>query len=163
MSSDSVFRGWQLFCVVLVTFPPSKNLEAYVGSFIQERITTNRDDPGRIDIMAKYCLGRLAAIAKRGPRGKAPTYAEIETASVNHSCNDTIVDHVLTSPYRTQRSILPHLAHRSTLSINCSNVHIQTLKSRLYCHSSPMESSPLEGCRLKASGAFLVTTTPCPN
>lgn len=83
MSSDSVFRGWQLFCVVLVTFPPSKNLEAYVGSFIQERITTNRDDPGRIDIMAKYCLGRLAAIAKRGPRGKAPTYAEIETASVN--------------------------------------------------------------------------------
>jgi len=68
-----------------VTFPPSKNLEAYVGSFIQERITTNRDDPGRIDIMAKYCLGRLAAIAKRGPRGKAPTYAEIETASVNNA------------------------------------------------------------------------------
>lgn len=53
-----------------------------MGSFIQERITTKRDDPGRIDVMAKYCLGRLGAIAKKGPRGKAPTFVEIETASV---------------------------------------------------------------------------------
>ncbi|KAF8309423.1 hypothetical protein DL93DRAFT_2085697 [Clavulina sp. PMI_390] len=79
--ADSIFRGWQLFCVILVTFPPSKNLEGYVGTFIQERITTKRDDPGRIDVMAKYCLQRLGAIAKKGPRGKPPTLAEIETAS----------------------------------------------------------------------------------
>lgn len=72
-----------MFCVILVTFPPSKNLEAYAGSFIQERITTQRDHPDRIDVMAKYCLGRLSAIAKKGPKGKAPTYAEIETASVS--------------------------------------------------------------------------------
>jgi Rho GTPase-activating protein 39 len=32
--------------------------------------------------MAKYCLRRLAFISKKGPRGKPPTAAEIETALV---------------------------------------------------------------------------------
>ena len=35
--------------------------------------------------MAKYCLRRLVTISKKGPRGKPPMIAEIETASV---CKD---------------------------------------------------------------------------
>jgi hypothetical protein len=74
-----MFKGMQLFCVLLITFPPSKNFETYLHSYMQQK-TTHQE--GRVDVMAKYCLRRLAVIAKKGPRGKPPTIAEIETASV---------------------------------------------------------------------------------
>jgi hypothetical protein len=46
---------------------------------MQQRTTQQE---GRVDVMAKYGLRRLSVIAKKGPRGKPPTLAEIETASV---------------------------------------------------------------------------------
>ncbi|KAG6812536.1 hypothetical protein H0H92_002305 [Tricholoma furcatifolium] len=78
-STESVFKGWQLLCVVLITFPPSKNFETYLSSFLQQHTSHHE---GRVDVMAKYCLRRLGHISKKGPRGKAPTLAEIETASI---------------------------------------------------------------------------------
>jgi hypothetical protein len=66
-------------CVLLVTFPPSKNFEPYLRAFLSQRTGITE---GRVDVLAKHCLKRLAAIAKKGPRGKPPTLAEIETASV---------------------------------------------------------------------------------
>lgn len=66
--------------MLVVTFPPSKNFEPTLRSFIQQN---KGQTEGRVDIMAKYCLQRLSIISKRGPRGKAPTIAEIETASVS--------------------------------------------------------------------------------
>jgi hypothetical protein len=69
----------------LITFPPSKNFEAYLQAFIQKHTTQQE---GRVDIMAKHCLRRLVTISKKGPRGKPPTIAEIETASV---CGDLLV------------------------------------------------------------------------
>ncbi|KAG6920068.1 hypothetical protein DXG01_010136 [Tephrocybe rancida] len=77
-STESVFKGWQLLCVALITFPPSKNFETYLSSFLQQHTTQHE---GRVDVMAKYCLRRLSYISKKGPRGKPPTLAEIETAS----------------------------------------------------------------------------------
>src|SRR6266404_1222515 len=76
---ESIFRGWQLLCVLLVNFPPSKNFEPYLHAFLSQHkgIAQNR-----IDVLAKHCLKRLAAISKKGPRGKPPSLAEIETASV---------------------------------------------------------------------------------
>jgi hypothetical protein len=73
-----VFKGWQLLCVLLVTFPPSKNLEVSLRSFMRERTTQKT---GRIDVMARYCIGKLSVIAKKGPRGKPLTPQEIEIAS----------------------------------------------------------------------------------
>lgn len=35
-----------------------------------------------MDVMAKYCMRRLAYISRKGPRGKPPTLPEIEAASV---------------------------------------------------------------------------------
>ncbi|THV06714.1 hypothetical protein K435DRAFT_773060 [Dendrothele bispora CBS 962.96] len=75
---ESVFKGWQLLCVLLITFPPSKNFETYLRSFIQQHISKQE---GRVDVMAKYCLKRLGFISRKGPRGKPPTIQEIETAS----------------------------------------------------------------------------------
>ena len=76
---ESVFKGWQLLCVLLVTFPPSKDFETYLRSYLQ-RATMQHE--GRVDVMAKYCLRRLAYISRKAPRGKPPTPVEIETASV---------------------------------------------------------------------------------
>lgn len=76
---ESIFKGWQFLCVLLITFPPSKNFEAYLRTFIHQRTSQSE---GRVDVMAKYCLRRLVHISKKGPRGKAPTPLEIETASV---------------------------------------------------------------------------------
>ncbi|KAG9316206.1 hypothetical protein JVU11DRAFT_2232 [Chiua virens] len=75
---ESVFKGWQMLCVLLIAFPPSKNFETYLRSFILQRISQSE---GRVDVIAKHCLRRLTAISKKGPRGKPPSVAEIETAS----------------------------------------------------------------------------------
>ncbi|KAG8863335.1 hypothetical protein FRB96_008827 [Tulasnella sp. 330] len=75
---ESIFHGWQLMCVLLTTFPPSKNLEAYARKFMQEHLN---DTEGRVDIMAKYCVSRLSVISKKGPKGKSPTVQEIEAAA----------------------------------------------------------------------------------
>lgn len=70
-------------CVLLVTFPPSKNFETSLRAFMQQATSQHE---GRVDIMAKYCLRRLSYISKKGPRGKPPSVAEIETASVSSDC-----------------------------------------------------------------------------
>ena len=68
-----------MLCVLLITFPPSKDFETYLQAFIQ---THTSHQEGRVDVMAKHCLRRLSSISKKGPRGKPPSVAEIETASV---------------------------------------------------------------------------------
>ncbi|KAF9230664.1 hypothetical protein BU15DRAFT_83336 [Melanogaster broomeanus] len=75
---ESVFKGWQMLCVLLIAFPPSKNFETYLRSFMVQRTSQSE---GRVDVMAKHCLRRLSVISKKGPRGKPPSMAEIETAS----------------------------------------------------------------------------------
>lgn len=77
-SAESVFKGWQMLCVLLTSFPPSKNFETYLRSFVHQHVSQSE---GRVDVIAKYCLRRLAVISKRGPRGKPPSVAEIETAA----------------------------------------------------------------------------------
>lgn len=77
---ESTFKGWQLLCVLLITFPPSKNLEEYLRKFILDRCGADHSK-GRINILAKYALNRLIVISRKGPRGKPPTLAEITSAS----------------------------------------------------------------------------------
>ncbi|KAF7362103.1 Rho GTPase-activating protein 39 isoform 2 [Mycena venus] len=100
---ESVFRGWQLLCVLLITFPPSKNFETYLRSFIQQH-TTHQE--GRVDVIAKYCVKRLAFIAKKGPRGRPPTAAEIETAS-DAAFNPSTFGESLDAIFRLQERTYP--------------------------------------------------------
>lgn len=102
---ESIFRGWQLLCVLVVTFPPSKNFEPTLRSFIQQN---KGQTEGRVDIMAKYCYQRLSIIAKKGPRGKAPTVAEIETAS-DAAFNPSTFGESLDAILRLQERTYPHL------------------------------------------------------
>ncbi|KLO06857.1 Rho GTPase activation protein [Schizopora paradoxa] len=102
---ESLFRGWQLLCVLLVTFPPSKNFEHYLRSFIQQHIVQTE---GRVDIMAKYCLQRLSIIARKGPRGKPPTTGEIATAS-DAAFNPSTFGESLDAVIRLQERTYSHL------------------------------------------------------
>ncbi|KAI9068405.1 hypothetical protein FKP32DRAFT_1561869 [Trametes sanguinea] len=102
-SKESTFKGWQLLCVLLVTFPPSKDFETSLRSYIQQ---ATHQQEGRIDVMAKYCLRRLAYISKKGPRGKPPTTAEIETAS-DAAFNPSIFGETLDTVFRLQERNYP--------------------------------------------------------
>jgi hypothetical protein len=76
---EGTFRGRQFLCVLLVTFLQSKNFRPCILAFLSQRTNITK---GRVDVLAKHCLKRLATIAKKGSRGKPPTLAEIEIASV---------------------------------------------------------------------------------
>ncbi|KAH9945657.1 hypothetical protein B0H21DRAFT_744108 [Amylocystis lapponica] len=102
-NAESTFKGWQLLCVLLVTFPPSKNFETSLRSYMQQ--ATSQQE-GRVDVMAKYCLRRLAYISKKGPRGKPPSIAEIETAS-DAAFHPSIFGESLDGIFRLQERTYP--------------------------------------------------------
>ncbi|KAL6310302.1 hypothetical protein BKA93DRAFT_721925 [Sparassis latifolia] len=104
-NTESVFKGWQLLCVLLVTFPPSKNFETSLRSYMQQATTQQE---GRVDVMAKYCIRRLAHISSKGPRGKPPSVAEIETAS-DAAFHPSIFGESLDAIFRLQERNYPHM------------------------------------------------------
>ncbi|KAI8884398.1 Rho GTPase activation protein [Backusella circina FSU 941] len=75
--SDSIRKGWEIMCVISVTFPPSKDLESYLTRFVEQHhgITENQ-----VDILSDYVSTKLVRICSRGARGKVLTAAEIERA-----------------------------------------------------------------------------------
>ncbi|TPX41027.1 hypothetical protein SeMB42_g05768 [Synchytrium endobioticum] len=76
-SSESTVKGWMLLCAVTIAFPPSKNFEDYMRSFIETSFNSNID---RVDTLARHCYKKYLRICKTGPRGKTPTITEIERA-----------------------------------------------------------------------------------
>ncbi|PCH43832.1 hypothetical protein WOLCODRAFT_138616 [Wolfiporia cocos MD-104 SS10] len=104
-NTESIFKGWQLLCVLLVTFPPSKDFETYLQSYLQQAKSHNE---ARIDVMAKYCIRRLANISRKGPRGKPPSTAEIETAS-DAAFHPSIFGESLDTVFRLQERNYPHM------------------------------------------------------
>ncbi|WWC92229.1 uncharacterized protein L201_007183 [Kwoniella dendrophila CBS 6074] len=75
---DSVVLGFQLFCVQVNAFGPSKNFEPFVKNFLSSNSDEKADGIG---IMSKYCIGKLDSLIAKGGRGKALTVGEIEHAS----------------------------------------------------------------------------------
>ncbi|TXT03883.1 hypothetical protein VHUM_04306 [Vanrija humicola] len=75
---DATVLGFQLFCVFVHAFGPSKSFEPFVQSFLVRNV--ERTDYG-IGIMSKFCLARLDSWLKNGGRGRVLTVAEIEHAS----------------------------------------------------------------------------------
>ena len=76
-NENSIKAGWELMAVVLVQFPPSKNFEAYLKSFLIGHLKDSKSD---IKVLSKYCLSRFNRILRTGPKGKVPTLAEVERA-----------------------------------------------------------------------------------
>ncbi|KAH9027338.1 hypothetical protein EDB85DRAFT_2276715 [Lactarius pseudohatsudake] len=69
----------EVYCQVMKQL--TNNPNAILSRTFTRFSRNTRGRPGPVDVLAKHCLKRLAAIAKKGPRGKPPSLAEIETAS----------------------------------------------------------------------------------
>ncbi|WVQ70683.1 hypothetical protein IAR50_000205 [Cryptococcus sp. DSM 104548] len=75
---DSVVLGFQLFCVFVNAFGPTKNFEPFVKNFLEKHLDDQRDGIG---IMAKYCMAKIETLSTKGGRAKSLTVGEIEHAS----------------------------------------------------------------------------------
>ncbi|KAL7423882.1 hypothetical protein Q5752_001467 [Cryptotrichosporon argae] len=67
--------GFQLFCVLVAAFVPSKNFEGFVKTFLR------RDHKAGLGVMAQYCLRKIDGMIANGGRGRVLTLGEIEHAS----------------------------------------------------------------------------------
>ncbi|GAA5817066.1 hypothetical protein MFLAVUS_010603 [Mucor flavus] len=76
-SGESIRKGWEILCIISVTFPPSKNLEAYLTDFVQQN---HRVSENHVDIMSHHVSTKLKRVCIRGSKGKVLTSAEIYRA-----------------------------------------------------------------------------------
>ncbi|ORX96660.1 hypothetical protein K493DRAFT_336817 [Basidiobolus meristosporus CBS 931.73] len=76
-NNQSNFNGWQLMCVLAVTFPPSRNFEKYMQNFVQAHFDNQQN---QINVLSKHAYNKLLRISKTGPRGKVLTSEEIDQA-----------------------------------------------------------------------------------
>ena len=71
---ESAVRGWQIVCMCVGTFPPSRDFENYLLNFILD----HKDGAGAIGNYARYSLRRLEGILNSGPSGFVPSVDEIQ-------------------------------------------------------------------------------------
>ncbi|RCH91749.1 hypothetical protein CU098_003922 [Rhizopus stolonifer] len=75
--SHSIKKGWEMLCIVTITFPPSKNLESYLTDFVQQH---HQVEENKVDIFSQHVSIKLKRICIRGAKGKVLTSAEINRA-----------------------------------------------------------------------------------
>lgn len=78
-SGESIRKGWEILCIISVTFPPSKNLEAYLTDFVKQN---HHIQENHVDIMSQHVSTKLKRVCIRGAKGKVLTSAEISRAKV---------------------------------------------------------------------------------
>ena len=71
---ESAVRGWQIMCMCVGTFPPSRDFENFLLNYILE----HKNGAGAIGNYARYSLRRLEGILNSGPSGFVPSVDEIQ-------------------------------------------------------------------------------------
>ena len=74
-SDESLLKGWELMSVMAGSFPPSKNLEPYLLSYIHESVDKTK---GKIKAYAQFAMKRLTQTIEQGKRGFEPTTMEVQ-------------------------------------------------------------------------------------
>ncbi|KAG2214123.1 hypothetical protein INT46_001857 [Mucor plumbeus] len=92
---DSIKKGWEILCVVSVTFPPSKDLETYLHRFVQQHFYQEKN---QLNILSRYVSAKLVRICSRGARGKVLSAAEIERAKAMHDLNGSTSEGIFRVP-----------------------------------------------------------------
>jgi myosin-7 len=70
---EGAVRAWQLMCMCVGTFPPSRDFEFFLTNFILEF----KAGAGAVGNYARYSLRRLEGIINSGPSGFVPSVDEI--------------------------------------------------------------------------------------
>jgi len=100
-SRESNYKAWELFVLSSIYFPPSRDLEKWLCSYIAEHLKLEDAGPDadeKLTIFAKFVLKKLRLIIKAGPRGRLPTAREIERhrdAPFSHSVFGVTLDHIM--------------------------------------------------------------------
>ncbi|KAI7903019.1 Rho GTPase activation protein [Cokeromyces recurvatus] len=76
-NGDSIRKGWEILCIISTTFPPSKNLETYLTSFVEQNHAIEENHVG---IISQHVSTKLKRACIRGAKGKVLTIAEIQRA-----------------------------------------------------------------------------------
>ncbi|KAJ1551379.1 hypothetical protein HK096_000378 [Nowakowskiella sp. JEL0078] len=113
--TESIIRGWRLLCCIVIAFPPSKNFEDYIKSFIMKSFDIHEN---HANVFSRHIHKKLIRICKTGPRGKTITFQEIERAQdapfTPTPFGETLADIMLTQqrqwPELKLPRILPFLA-----------------------------------------------------
>ncbi len=72
--AESIACGWQLMCMCVGTFPPSRDFQLYLLNFI----LLNAEIHGAVGNYARYSLRRLEGMLTSGPSGFLPSVEEIQ-------------------------------------------------------------------------------------
>ncbi|KAN0123684.1 hypothetical protein V8E53_015891 [Lactarius tabidus] len=138
------------------SFIPSRSLPHSLGAAVERVTRTPPQSPettssmskvSRIDVPAKHCLNRLAAIAE-GPRGRPPSFAEIVTAS-DATSNPSTFD--AARPRTRLKAPMIRMGLRRCSSSGCELVdQLAVLEMCNDCivFASNAEVFQLSGCRL---------------
>ncbi|KAI8997075.1 hypothetical protein BDB01DRAFT_769721 [Pilobolus umbonatus] len=73
----SIHKGWEILCIISITFPASKNLESYLTDFVAQH---HHMIDNQVSIMSQHVSTKLKRICARGAKGKVLTAAEINRA-----------------------------------------------------------------------------------
>lgn len=76
---ESTYKGWDLVCIACSYFPPTKDLEQWLLSYIKEQLKL---EDLKLRAYAAYCLRRLPKVCSLGARGRVPTVKEIERTKI---------------------------------------------------------------------------------
>lgn len=74
-------NGWTLLSVVTGTFPPSKDLENFLKTFLEEHFGEGGAE-SKADIIIRFAYSSLIKTCRIGPRGRIHTHVELEQALV---------------------------------------------------------------------------------
>ncbi|KAI9012756.1 hypothetical protein BC832DRAFT_547929 [Gaertneriomyces semiglobifer] len=82
---ESIYRGWLLLSIIPLAFPPSKNFEEYLKSYIQSPPSSSLAPPNtppddRLHLVIAQTMKTLTKTLRTGPRGKTPTSQELLVA-----------------------------------------------------------------------------------
>ncbi|ORZ35798.1 hypothetical protein BCR44DRAFT_35437 [Catenaria anguillulae PL171] len=117
-SGDSLKRGWELMACLTPTFPPSKNFEEYLKTFVAgaaqgngaAAASTGGEARDKVAVIAAHCLNKLERSCRNGPRGKTPTVPEVERM-VEAPFAPSVFGETLEDIMRIQQREYPHLAY----------------------------------------------------
>lgn len=74
--AENALKGWNLLRTVLASFPPSKEMNAFLEEFLQKSSDAGEND--EIMKQARICLERLGKVERCGCRAEIPSIEEIE-------------------------------------------------------------------------------------
>jgi len=121
---ESIARGWQLMCMCVGTFPPSREFENHLLNYVLEK----RDSTGAVGNYARYSLRRLEGMLSSGASGFVPSVEEIQSYKERPPILATI-ELVDGTPLTEELPVTPDLNVAKVLEICTHFLDLQDLRA----------------------------------